>query len=225
LGKVPYVGKGANASVQISEDVARKYESGDIKRQVEAYEKSIKLGHGVLVLAHAEGNFFTNKAYNSIGGITPWMRDYFITVGLASPSDIKIPHSSYLTYDNDPISVKNGAGEIVRNPKRYYEWLPGLNAIVDSSSTIPCAPVIIPDGDTPMCNAPEWYSQESSSDDFHKFDYYMQTSITQTDIYKYLTSAIEFHNGIFTPSQWITDQELNKAKITVKHRFDSSITS
>lgn len=224
IGRLTVIGGGA---VELSAAVARTHEANDISKQVKAYEESIKLGHGVLVLAHSQGNFFTNKAYNSDGGIAPWMRDYFKTVGLASPSDIKIPHSSYLTYDNDPISALNGAGEIIRNPMRYYEWLAGPNAIVDSSSTVPCASVTIADGDTPICNDADWYAEDNSLDDFHAFGYYMQTSATQTDIYKYLTDAIEFHNGIFTLSQWETDQELNKNtkeyRITVKHRFDSSI--
>ncbi len=218
------IGGGA---IALSEAVVRKHESHDISRQVKAYEDSIKLGHGVLVLAHSQGNFFTNKAYNSDGGITPWMRDYFKTVGLASPSDVEIPHSSYLTYDNDPISALNGAGEIVRNSMRYYVWLPGPNANVDSASTIPCAPVTIADGAIPTCNEPEWHVEDSSLSDFHAFDYYMQTEATQTDIYKYLTEGIDFHNSIYTASQWELDQELNKGtkkyKITVKHRFDPDI--
>ncbi|WP_294962707.1 hypothetical protein [Sulfurimonas sp.] len=221
IGRATGIGGGA---IKLSEEIVRTYEANDINKQVKAYEDSIKIGHGVLVLAHSQGNFFTNKAYNSDGGIAPWMRDYFKTVGLASPSDVKIPHSSYLTYDNDPISVLNGAGEIVRNPMRYYVWLPGPNAIVDSTSTIPCAPITIADCTTPMCNAEEWYSEDSSLSDFHAFDYYMQTSATQTDIYKSLTEWIEFHNSIYTASQWETDQELNKEyKITVKHIFDSSV--
>ena len=67
------------------------------------------------------------------------MRNYFKTVGLASPSDVKIPHSSYLTYDNDPVHVLNGAGTIVTNPNRYYYW---VGAYSDQTSTISCLSVI-----------------------------------------------------------------------------------
>lgn len=62
IGRATSIGGGV---VKIGEAVTRKYESDDISEQVDAYEKSIKLGHGVLVLAHSQGNFFTNKAYNS----------------------------------------------------------------------------------------------------------------------------------------------------------------
>jgi len=61
IGRATGIGGGA---VNLSEKVTRHYESNDINTQVKAYEKSIKLGHGVLVLAHSQGNFFTNKAYN-----------------------------------------------------------------------------------------------------------------------------------------------------------------
>ena len=75
IGRATGIGGGA---INLSEKVTRNYESNDINKQVTAYEDSIKLGHGVLVLAHSQGNFFTNKAYNSFGGITPWMKKYLI---------------------------------------------------------------------------------------------------------------------------------------------------
>jgi len=215
IAKATKIGAGA---VNLSEKVTRQFESDDIKKQVEAYEDSIKLGHGVLVLAHSQGNFFTNKAYNSLGGITPWMRTYFKTVGLASPSDIKIPHSSYLTYDNDPIHVLNGAGTIVKNSNRYYYWIAGPNVIVDNTSTVPCAPEIIPYTETPICHDPDWYFQEDDASEFHEFDYYMQTPVTQMDIYRYITEGINYHKGILTPSQWKIKTEKTNTNICEERR-------
>ncbi len=227
LGRVPIVGKGANIAVVLTEAVSYYYQKEDIKVQVKAYEKSIKLGHGVLVLAHAQGNFFTNKAYNSTGGITPWMRKYFITVGIASPSKIKIPHSNYLTYDNDPIHVLNGAGSIISNPKRYYYWVANSNVNIDTHTTVPCASVILPKETQPYCHNSNWNEVESDSIAFHAFSYYMKTPITSTKIYNSLTKAIEFHNSVFTPSQYKKEKQFGcdcKDKyITVAHKHDSSL--
>ncbi len=227
LGKVPIVGKGVNIAVVLTEAVSYHYQKEDIKVQVTAYEKSIKLGHGVLVLAHSQGNFFTNKAYNSTGGITPWMRKYFITVGIASPSKIKIPHSNYLTFDNDPIHVLNGAGSILSNPKRYYYWVANSSVNIDTHTTVPCASVILPKETQPYCHNSNWNEVESDSIAFHAFSYYMKTPITSTKIYNSLTKAIEFHNSVFTPSQYKKEKQFGcdcKDKyITVAHKHDSSL--
>lgn len=197
LGRKTAIGASA---VELLESVTLYYESQDIAKQVSAYKKSILEGHGVLVLAHAEGNFFTNKAYKSDGGIDSWMREYFRTVGLASPSDVKIPHSNYVTYDNDPIALLNGAGRIVKNPTRSY-----------------------------FTNAIGEQVEENYNNKFHTFDYYMETTATQTDIYTYINNAIEFQKSIFVPSQWETDKELNKGtkeyRIKLKHKYDSTILS
>ena len=34
----------------------------DLTKQVKAYKQSIKDGHGVIVIAHSQGNYFTNEA-------------------------------------------------------------------------------------------------------------------------------------------------------------------
>lgn len=197
LGRKTAIGGGA---VEFSEAITRNYESQDIAKQVSAYKKSILDGHGVLVLAHSQGNFFTNKAYKSDDGIDTWMREYFRTVGLASPSSKKIPHSNYVRYDNDPIAILNGAGSIVQNPIRSY-----------------------------FSNALGEQVEENYNNKFHEFDYYMETPATQTDIYTYINDAIEFQKSIFVPSQWETDEELNKGtkeyRIKLKHKYDSTIVS
>ncbi len=215
MGRATVIGGGA---IELSKAVVLKHEADDISKQVTAYEESIKSGHGVLVLAHSQGNFFTNKAYDSDKGITPWMRDYFKTIGLATPSEIKIPHSAYFTYDNDPISTLNGVGEIKENPMRYYKWLAGPDVITDSTSTVPCTPVTIPKEDTPMCSEEGWYAEDSNFNDFHAFEYYMQTRITQKKIYESLNYAIGLHNSVHTFSQWkVTDLCNSFAHVTHKY--------
>ena len=63
--------------------------------------------------------------------------------------------------------------------------------------------------------------------DAHDFyESYMKEETTKKDIQNFIISKIDEHSK--ADSQWQTDQELNKGtedyKITVKHRFDSSIT-
>ena len=70
--------------------------SVDLNTQVNAYKQSIKDGHGVIVVAHSQGNFFyprapsleqaqftlTNSAYLRLDS---WMRPYFNMIGVAFP--------------------------------------------------------------------------------------------------------------------------------------------
>jgi hypothetical protein len=84
--------------------------ASDVQTQITAYKQSIKDGHKVLAVAHSQGNLFT---YEALRGLDPWMQEYFKTVGLTTPSDKTIPHSHYLTFDNDPIHQLNGAGSVV----------------------------------------------------------------------------------------------------------------
>lgn len=54
------VEQATDAFLDIPEDVIREQEAGDIKAQFGAYTQSIKDGHGVVVIAHSQGNLFTN---------------------------------------------------------------------------------------------------------------------------------------------------------------------
>ncbi len=56
----------------------------DLNNQVESYKKSIKNGHGVIVLAHSQGNYYTNEAYERLDD---WMKEYFHMFGIATPAN------------------------------------------------------------------------------------------------------------------------------------------
>ena len=80
----------------------------DLTKQVNAYKQSIKDGHGVIVIAHSQGNYFTNEAYEKLDD---WMKDYFHMFGVATPAnhvagfivgDITAP---YVKFHNDFINV------------------------------------------------------------------------------------------------------------------------
>ncbi len=62
--------------------------ASDLKEQIDAYKASIDNGHGVLVVAHSQGNLFTKEAYDALD---PCMQKQFEAVSIASPmhADIK----------------------------------------------------------------------------------------------------------------------------------------
>jgi len=129
--------------LSVKEDDIREDTENDTKTQFEAYIKSIKDGHGVVVIAHSQGNLFTNLAYDMFEDHwfpwdedTAWMAKYFSAYAVASPAnDILGKKEPHITFDNDPIylvpdslnwnikhpnkkicEVKNGAGERIVIP-------------------------------------------------------------------------------------------------------------
>ena len=225
------IGSVVGGTVELSEQFIRYLEQNNVDTQVKAYRQSIYDGHKVIVLAHSQGNLFTNRAYNTFANDKDrWMQKYFVTIGLASPSDKKITNSEYYTYDNDPIVVLNGAGEVVRNPKRYYAWVAGPDAIVDSTTTSPCISVVVNDGDTPYCRDVTWLAEEAKYVEFHSFDYYMDTPLTRDKVYSFLTNAISEH--LTASSQW-KFKESATCKVSgcenvlreVEHKEDTSLNN
>lgn len=91
------------------EGIQEKYDqhSVDITKQVNAYKQSIKNGHGVIAIAHSQGNYFTNEAYDSLD---EWMKDYFHMFGVATPANHVAGYESgdttapYVKFHNDFIN-------------------------------------------------------------------------------------------------------------------------
>ena len=79
----------------------------DLTAQVKAYKESIKLGHGVIVIAHSQGNYYTNEAYEELD---EWMKDYFHMFGVATPANhvagfpVDDAASPYVLFHNDFIN-------------------------------------------------------------------------------------------------------------------------
>ncbi len=119
--------KGTEKYLAMSEEEIMKQENEDVAKQETAYIRSIAQGHGVIIVAHSQGNLFTNRVYEDLkfGNITngfAWMRQFITAIGVASPADNilgkKIP---YLTFDNDMIKlVPNSLPPNVHNPVRYH---------------------------------------------------------------------------------------------------------
>ena len=78
----------------------------DVEEHIKKYSNRIKLGHKVLVVAHSQGNLFTNEIYKALGkrSENAWMQDYFGAVSVASPmkADIK-DDTERITWDNDGV--------------------------------------------------------------------------------------------------------------------------
>ena len=54
----------------------------DLDKQIKGYEESIRNKHGVLVVAHSQGNLFTKEAYDAL---SPCMQAQFEAISVASP--------------------------------------------------------------------------------------------------------------------------------------------
>ena len=162
----------------------------DLTRQVDSYKQSIKDGHGVIVIAHSQGNYFTNEAYELLDD---WMKSYFKMMGVATPAnhvagfavgDITAP---YVTFHNDFINFVITGLPSNRTDTRHHGF--------------------------PSVAAHDFYES------------YLKEETTKGDIVRFIEQKIEEHTE--APSQWETDQEFERGtmnyRITVKHRFDTSV--
>lgn len=166
----------------------------DLNNQVESYKKSIKDGHGVIVLAHSQGNYYTNEAYERLDD---WMKEYFHMFGIATPANHVAGHpagdntSPYVKFHNDFIML-------------VVTGLPSNR-------------------DNPNSEHDEDFSVEAH--DFYAS--YLTATNTTSEILGFIEQKIEEHTN--APSQWETDEEFDKDtedyRITVKHRFDTSVNA
>jgi hypothetical protein len=145
------------------------------------YIKSIIDGHGVIIIAHSQGNLFTNRVYNDFtdeGFKRAWMKQYISAIGVASPANnILGQKTPYMTFDNDMIwLVPDHLPTNVTNPKRYYF----KNALGEQVETI-------------------------VSVEAHSFlTSYMATDITRGKILKFINEKVVLQRDDKTkrPSQW-----------------------
>ena len=156
--------------------------------QINAYKESIKLGHGVIVIAHSQGNYYTNEAYKELD---EWMKPYFHMMGVATPADHVAGGGTYVTFHNDIINlVLRGLASNRHNPNTQHD------------------PIL--------------------SYDAHDFyNSYMTAGNTKNEIQNFILGKINEHKN--EPSQWEVENKLRENtedyKVTLKHRFDTSITT
>lgn len=229
-------GKSPSNVWQTLVDATTALENYDTTKQLGSYKNSIKLGHSAIVIAHSQGNLFTNVVYNKIATdpTDKWMTKYFYMIGVASPAgegsgpkDIEI-----VTFDNDPISyIPDSIGVPIRNPMRYIGRVYSRD---DNEGTKPgtCLDRQYADGSVPSScvdisdsEYDFWSPFDKGIIDFHLFSYYMSTEVSKTKIMNFVDSSLKAHSE--AKSQWIQDEETNKDtceyKITLKHEYDTSI--
>ncbi len=118
------IDKGVSSFIDKTEDEIAKQESEDMIKHRNAYMKSIEDGHGVVVIAHSQGNLFVNHTYKNLASSVPsqaWMQKYFHILGVATPANHVAGNGGHMTFDNDMIQlVPDSLTTNVTNPKRYY---------------------------------------------------------------------------------------------------------
>ena len=178
----------------------------DLTKQVEAYKESIKLGHGVIVVAHSQGNYYTNEAYELLKDENSntikneyWMQDYFSMIGVAIPANhvagyaVDDATAPYVLFHDDFINAVTSLPSNMQDPMQY--GFPSIDA-----------------------------------HDFYKS--YMTAENSKQKIYDYILKAIHKHD--LAASQWAMDRIHAYKKcsggylrtyglMTVKHKFNDSI--
>ncbi|WP_345971850.1 SBBP repeat-containing protein [Sulfurimonas diazotrophicus] len=155
-------------------------EKQDVEKQVNAYSKSVESGHGVIIIAHSQGNFFTNRAFFTFSDPTQiknltWVQQYFYVMGVATPANNVIGEKTpYLTFDNDMIRlVPDSLDDFVENPKRYF-FVSSTGEKIEIHYSIKA----------------------------HAFlESYMATDLTRQQILKFIDNAVLTHKN--APSQYI----------------------
>jgi len=102
----------------------------DLQKQVASYTESIKNGHGVIVVAHSQGNYYTNEAYERLD---TWMQPYFHMMGVATPANHVAGYPAgdstapYVKFHNDFINVIVSSLPANRNDTRHHGF-PSIDA-------------------------------------------------------------------------------------------------
>jgi len=169
----------------------------DVGTQALAYAESISLGHGVIIVAHCQGNFYTNFVVEE--KMETWTKQYFNVLGVATPTSSIVNGGPHLTFNNDVIQVvPEHLSANIQNPKHYYIE----NAIGEKVETFVSV---------------EAHSFLSS---------YMETSMTRDAVLEFIDDSVNVHKTI-APSQWKKSKEIGclcKDKyIMVEHKFVDSL--
>ena len=206
------------AAAKVDEALVREIEAKDLSLQRKKYEKSIKSGHKVLIVAHSQGALYANRAFELIGQTkSAWMQKYMLPVYVAPTSSYefwKKSHNPSFTFDNDPVSqLAHYFGfSITNNPNKYKK--PLINQFEEKSFV---------------------YDKNFV---FHSFEYYMGipvllddydgkrkvfTSLGKSTILSYIETQLNKLEQV--PSQWKPKKEIGcvckEKHIEVTHRFES----
>ena len=225
ISRLPAVGKAASYMIKAGEIANEKAHDGTLRQQMDKYKESIKAGHGVIAVAHSQGNLFTIEAFKELD---PWMKPYFHMISVATPASEVANGGQSITFYNDMVKIVPGAMDEINNnmsnPNKHDYIKVTRNALGEIIDR-------------------ELFADQKSVQ-YHGFEYYLgystyekalvegSTTITRTEkretddakdiIMQWLYDEIIAHEP--RDSQWETNEEFEKDtcdyKITVKHRHD-----
>ena len=95
-------------SINSLSNLFQSLESYDLSRQISSYQRSLDKGHKILVVAHSQGNLFTNKAYSLLSH--PFKESNFRMFGMATPAGSVLGNTAatsldYITIKGDQIAA------------------------------------------------------------------------------------------------------------------------
>ncbi|MDR1460912.1 MAG: cadherin domain-containing protein, partial [Campylobacteraceae bacterium] len=156
----------------------------DLNEQSKDIQTSIISGHQAIIIAHSQGNFFTNKVYKDIQKDNPWAVNYIKVIAVASPAN-EVPNGgASVTFDNDPIRyIPDAVGDTVVNPMRYVNIIPRIEDEAKYHGvTLPCVGGVYFFDDYGLQSCLQQYNFNADYDDkygeFHAFAYYMTPSLS-----------------------------------------------
>lgn len=94
-----------NEILEAANVLSQSFNIEDLTTHITSYKKALNDGHIVIVTAHSQGNFFTNKAYEYLNMC---QRTSFHMVGVASPSSVVSGKDGVrVSFDNDLVPCKH----------------------------------------------------------------------------------------------------------------------
>ncbi len=172
ISKIRLVGNAIGMLATMKERTALIIHDGTLNTQIAKYKQSIKDGHGVVIVAHSQGNLFTQEAFNSLKDKDAWMREYFHTIGVATPGNEIVNNGNGVTFHNDFITNVPGSmiSNIINNPNKYdYRDI----------KRNPLGNII---GDTLF--------RDAKSIKYHGFDYYLGSGVYESELDPSLSGVV-----------------------------------
>lgn len=114
-------------------DQRRYVKDGDLRRQVIQYQNDLKRGKSVFVVAHSQGNFYSNASWFLIDDDESMERNNISIISVATPANEVAGNGFYLTLTQDLIisAVQLFAGALPANATNSSASLSGHEFVTD----------------------------------------------------------------------------------------------
>jgi hypothetical protein len=226
--------------------IVEEIETINLNEQLKSVEKSIMSGHNSIIIAHSQGNLFTNKIYDEVKKKSGWMTNYIKVIAVASPASSVVAGGVTIVFDNDPIRyIPDAVGEAIVNPVRYVSIIPRNDAQYEGQ-TLPCwsGEYFADDEGLQYCLAQHDFgaSYDAKQGTFHAFEFYMKKSLSYSyysynehhkinPAYTKIVDTLRMYIVLFrtAPSQWKLKKQSScdmtcEAKARgVEHKYDDEM--